>query len=99
MQIEGVEFREALEMLAARRPDLLILDIIMPGMDGYEVCHRLKADDRTRDIPIIFISALEHALNKVTAFSAGAVDYLTKPFEIIEIPYILYCNIISILFE
>lgn len=62
-------------------PDLILLDILMPGMDGYEVCRRLKADERTRDIPVIFISAINEAFNKAQAFSAGGVDYITKPFQ------------------
>ena len=70
--------------LAAAReelPDLILLDIRMPEMDGYEVCKRLKADERTRDIPIIFISALHEAFDKVKAFALGGVDYITKPFQ------------------
>lgn len=67
------------------RPDLILLDIMMPGMNGYEVCHHLKADDRTRDIPIIFISALDEGLDIATAFSVGGVDYLTKPFQAEEL--------------
>ncbi|MCP4010483.1 MAG: response regulator, partial [Proteobacteria bacterium] len=62
-------------------PDLILLDIRMPGMDGFEVCEKLKADERTRDIPVIFISALHEAVDKVRAFSAGGVDYITKPFQ------------------
>ncbi|MCP4199234.1 MAG: response regulator, partial [Proteobacteria bacterium] len=62
-------------------PDIILLDIMMPGMDGYEVCEQLKADERTRDIPVIFISALHETDEKVRAFSAGGVDYITKPFQ------------------
>ncbi|MCP4630102.1 MAG: response regulator, partial [bacterium] len=62
-------------------PDLILLDIMMPGMDGYEVCQQLKADERTRDIPVIFLSALDDVLDKIKAFSVGGVDYITKPFE------------------
>jgi len=62
-------------------PDLILLDIMMPGMNGFEVCEKLKADERTRDIPVIFISALHDAVDKVRAFSAGGVDYITKPFQ------------------
>ncbi len=62
-------------------PDLILLDILMPGMDGYEVCRRLKADEGTREIPVIFISALDETLDKVKAFSLGGVDYITKPFQ------------------
>ena len=62
-------------------PDLILLDIMMPEMDGYEVCSRLKADERTKDIPVIFISALSDVLDKVKAFGVGGVDYITKPFQ------------------
>ncbi len=72
-----------LALLAARRdpPDLILLDINMPEMNGYEVCERLKADDELRGIPVIFISALTEPLDKVKAFAIGGVDYLTKPFQ------------------
>ena len=66
-------------------PDLILLDIMMPEMDGYEVCRQLKADERTRDVPIIFISALDEILDKVKAFEVGGVDYITKPFESSEV--------------
>jgi two-component system sensor histidine kinase/response regulator len=62
-------------------PDLILLDIRMPGMDGYEVCRRFKADDRLRTIPIIFLSAFSEPADKVRAFEAGGVDYITKPFS------------------
>ncbi|MCP4348756.1 MAG: response regulator [Desulfobacterales bacterium] len=62
-------------------PDIILLDIMMPGMDGYEVCEQLKADERTRDIPVIFISALHETDEKIRAFSVGGVDYITKPFQ------------------
>ena len=62
-------------------PDLILLDILMPEPDGYEVCRQLKADPRTRDIPVIFISALDQAFDKVKAFAAGGVDYIGKPFQ------------------
>ncbi|MDM8529695.1 PAS domain S-box protein [Anaerolineales bacterium HSG25] len=67
------------------RPDLILLDIMMPLMDGYEVCERLKADEQTRDIPVIFISALNQAVDKVKAFSVGGVDFITKPFHAEEV--------------
>jgi phosphoserine phosphatase RsbU/P len=76
-----------LALLAARRdpPDLILLDINMPEMNGYEVCEHLKADDKLKEIPVIFISALTEQLDKVKAFSTGGVDYLTKPFQMEEL--------------
>ena len=62
-------------------PDLILLDIMMPGIDGFEVCRRLKAEPGTRDIPVIFLSALDDTVNKVKGFSLGAVDYISKPFQ------------------
>ncbi|MGG6294830.1 hybrid sensor histidine kinase/response regulator [Leptolyngbya sp. AN02str] len=69
----------------AAPPDLILLDVSMPEMDGYEVCQQLKQSDRTRDIPIIFLSALDDTLNKVKAFEVGGVDYITKPFHMQEV--------------
>lgn len=66
-------------------PDLILLDIKMPDMDGYEVCEHLKALDTTRNIPIIFLSALDDVIDKIKAFSLGAVDYITKPFQVEEV--------------
>ena len=76
-----------LALLAARRdpPDLILLDINMPEMNGYEVCEHLKADDELKGIPVIFISALTEQLDKVKAFAIGGVDYLTKPFQMEEL--------------
>jgi len=76
-----------LALLAARRdpPDLILLDINMPEMNGYEVCAHLKADDRLRGVPVIFISALTEPLDKVKAFATGGVDYITKPFQMEEL--------------
>src|SRR3984957_6136617 len=76
-----------LALLAARKdpPDLILLDINMPEMNGYEVCQHLKADETLRGIPIIFISALNDNLDKVKAFSTGGVDYITKPFQMEEL--------------
>ncbi len=75
----------ALDSVDLTQPDLILLDIMMPAMDGYEVCTRLKSNDRTRGIPIIFLSALVEVSNKVKAFNAGGVDYITKPFEPVEV--------------
>jgi diguanylate cyclase (GGDEF)-like protein len=66
-------------------PDLILLDIMMPGMDGYEVCQTLKTNLQTADLPIIFLSALDDAFDKVKAFAAGGVDYITKPFHFEEV--------------
>jgi diguanylate cyclase (GGDEF)-like protein len=81
----AVDGESALEAIAAARPDLLLLDVMMPGMNGYEVCSRLKSDPQTLGIPIIFLSALDDALDKVKAFQVGAADYITKPFQIKEV--------------
>ncbi|HEY9653465.1 MAG TPA: hybrid sensor histidine kinase/response regulator [Coleofasciculaceae cyanobacterium] len=67
------------------RPDLILLDIKMPGIDGYEVCRQLKIDEQTREIPVIFLSFLDEPWDKVTAFAVGGVDYVTKPFQTQEV--------------
>jgi two-component system sensor histidine kinase/response regulator len=75
----------ALATVLKEPPDLILLDIMMPEMDGFEVCRRLKADDLSHDIPVIFISALDETVDKIKAFSAGGVDYVTKPFQAEEV--------------
>ena len=75
----------ALEAVAEEPPDLILLDIMMPEMDGYEVCRRLKGNERYANIPIIFLTALTEIENKTKGFQMGAVDYITKPFEIAEV--------------
>ncbi|MBF0390212.1 MAG: response regulator [Desulfamplus sp.] len=75
----------ALNVALSDPPDLILLDINMPEMDGFEVCRRLKADEKTRQIPIIFISALTETLDKIKAFEVGGVDYVTKPFQFEEV--------------
>ncbi len=75
----------ALDEVQLTLPDLILLDIIMPDIDGYEVCQQLKSDPITSNIPIIFISALDDVLDKVKAFKVGCVDYITKPFEVAEV--------------
>ncbi|MGD9948054.1 MAG: response regulator [Desulfobulbus sp.] len=75
----------ALRSVALRPPDLILLDVKMPGMDGYEVCQALKAEEKSRDIPVIFISALDEIRDKIKGFKAGGVDYITKPFEETEV--------------
>ncbi len=75
----------ALRSVESTLPDLILLDVRMPEMDGYEVCSKLKASSRTKDVPVIFISALDEVIDKVKAFSIGGVDYITKPFQIQEV--------------
>ncbi|PHJ61165.1 response regulator receiver protein [Nostoc linckia z18] len=88
---QGFEVRKALNGKMALTacqmllPDVILLDINMPGMDGYQVCQQLKADDRTCEIPVIFISALDDVLDKAKAFDVGGVDYIAKPFHGAEV--------------
>ena len=76
-----IDGKTALKTAQAAPPDLILLDIMMPDMNGYEVCQHLKASLLTRDIPVIFISALDEVLDKVKAFAVGGTDYITKPFS------------------
>ncbi len=91
LELEGYEVRMAIngEMalmgVEAEPPDLILLDIMMPDMDGYEVCGQLKGDPQTKPIPVIFISALDDVFDKVKAFQAGAADYISKPFQAEEV--------------
>ena len=71
----------ALEFVGMKRPDLILLDIMMPEIDGFEVCRRLKSKEETKNIPIIFISGLDKSRDIVKGFQAGAVDYIVKPFQ------------------
>jgi PleD family two-component response regulator len=75
----------ALRAAQTAQPDLILLDINMPNMDGYEVCKRLKADAKTKQIPVIFLSALDEFLDKTKAFHVGGVGYVTKPFKSEEV--------------
>ncbi|MEL6150592.1 MAG: hybrid sensor histidine kinase/response regulator [Chloroflexota bacterium] len=75
----------ALRAARASKPDLILLDISMPNMDGYEVCTELKADPDLHDVPVIFVSALNEVMDKVRAFRVGGADYVTKPFEFAEV--------------
>jgi len=91
MTRDGYEVRPArsggMALMSAQPipPDLILLDVMMPAMDGYEVCSRLKADERTRDVPVIFISALEESVDRVRAFEIGGVDFINKPFQAEEV--------------
>ncbi len=81
----AINGRLALQIAKDAHPDIILLDIKMSEMDGYEVCRRLKADPQTSDIPIVFLSALDDIDAKVTAFETGGVDYITKPFQVPEV--------------
>ena len=71
----------ALERVAFAYPDIILLDVLMPGIDGFETCRRLKSSPAGQDIPIIFMTALSETVDKVKGFSLGAVDYVTKPIQ------------------
>ncbi|MBK6405875.1 MAG: fused response regulator/phosphatase [Holophagales bacterium] len=75
----------ALGSIAASPPDLVLLDIMMPGLDGYEVLRRLRSDPKTHELPVMFLSALEDVAHKAKGFELGANDYLSKPFELLEV--------------
>jgi len=81
----AIDGMEALAAVERELPDLILLDVIMPGMSGYEVCNKLKGNEKTQDIPIIFLTSVSDVLNKAQAFELGAADYLTKPFEVLEL--------------
>jgi putative two-component system response regulator len=87
LKAEGYEVRSAisgelaLHAATAQPPELILLDISMPGMNGFEVCQRLKQQDQTRDVPVIFVSAMSETLEKLKGFELGAVDYVTKPYQ------------------
>jgi diguanylate cyclase (GGDEF)-like protein len=72
---------EAIHLARAQLPDLILLDVMMTGMNGYEVCRRLKDDDRTRGIPVIFVTSMDHEEDEAAGLDAGAIDYLTKPIR------------------
>ncbi len=82
---KALNWQMALTACQAVLPDLILLDIMMPEIDGYEVCRRLKGWNKTADIPVVFISALDDVFDKVRAFQAGGLDYITKPFEFQEV--------------
>jgi DNA-binding response OmpR family regulator len=75
----------ALKRVGYAKPDIILLDVMMPGIDGFETCRRLKADEGTKNIPIIFMTALTDTIDKVKGFEAGAVDYITKPLHHAEL--------------
>jgi CheY-like chemotaxis protein len=79
--IVAINGEEALELIQSEKPDLILLDIMMPGIDGYEVCRRIKSNDKTRDIPVVFLSAKQAENAKQKGLELGADDYITKPFD------------------
>ncbi len=83
--ISASDGKSALQIIADDPPDLILLDIMMPDMDGYEVCKLLKKDPETKDIPLIFLSGRANLQDKTRGFELGAADYITKPFEIREV--------------
>lgn len=83
--IEASDGTQALERVREMAPDIILLDINMPHMDGIEVCRRLKADPETQGIPIIFVSGVNELEEKIHAFQEGAIDYVTKPFQVDEV--------------
>jgi DNA-binding response OmpR family regulator len=76
---------EALARVAYEKPDLILLDVLMPGMDGMEVCRRLKAEPASREIPVIFLTCMSDSHDILAGFEAGAVDYVAKPFRMPEL--------------
>lgn len=83
--VEAENGQTALTLASEESPDLILLDVMMPDLDGFEVCKRLKANDQTRDIPVIFLTVHDKLSDKMTAFKAGGVDYMTKPFHTQEV--------------
>ncbi|XOF32517.1 MAG: response regulator [Candidatus Electrothrix sp. YB6] len=77
--------QRALTVLPKIKPDLILLDVMMPSMNGFEVCRRIKADKELVAVPVIFMTALDSVGDKMVGFSAGAVDYITKPFQQAEV--------------
>ncbi|MCP3924821.1 MAG: two-component system response regulator [Desulfobacterales bacterium] len=85
--------KKAIEYVQQNQVDLILLDILMPGMDGFETCQILKEDEDTKNIPVIFITAMDDPTHKTKAFEGGAVDYITKPFDIREVGARVYTHL------
>jgi DNA-binding response OmpR family regulator len=83
--LDFLDGKTALKATEETQPDLIMLDIVMPVMDGFEVCRRLKKDQKTKEIPVLFISSLDETADKVKAFQVGGVDYVSKPFQFAEV--------------
>lgn len=78
--LEAVDGEQALRLAHSDTPDLILLDVMMPGIDGYETCRRLKADPQTAEIPVVMLSAKSQQAEKTVGLQAGALDYICKPF-------------------
>ena len=89
----ALDGRTGLQRAESGRPDLILLDVMMANMDGFETCRKLKANSATKDIPVIFMTALTDTTHKVKAFASGAVDYITKPFEPEEVLARVYTHL------
>ena len=83
--LEATDGIKAIEIAIANTPDLILLDIKMPSMDGYQVCTNLKSNPITQQIPVIFISAIESIEEKIEAFTVGGIDFINKPFHLVEV--------------
>src|SRR5580704_6640305 len=81
----ALDGESALRSIEKNPPDIVLLDIVMPGLDGYAVCSRIRGNEAWRDIPVMFLSSLEDAQDKARGFEAGGNDYVTKPFEPLEV--------------
>lgn len=83
--LEATNGEEAVEIAKGQKPDLILMDLIMPKLDGYTACAQIKADEATKGIPVVILTAVGHELNKKYATEMGAAGYLTKPFSIKEL--------------
>jgi two-component system alkaline phosphatase synthesis response regulator PhoP len=83
--LEATNGEEAVEIAKEKKPDLILMDLIMPKMDGYTACSEIKADQATRGIPVVILTGVRHELNKKFAMEMGAEGYVTKPFDIQEL--------------
>jgi len=86
--------QEAIQLAETTPPDLILLDVLMPGIDGFETCKQLKAGKATKEIPVIFLTSLTDTSDKIKGFKAGAIDYITKPFQREEVIARVTCQII-----
>jgi CheY-like chemotaxis protein len=87
--LEAANGEEAVGIAKAQQPDLILMDLIMPKMDGYTACSEIKADEATKGIPVVVLTAVGHPLNKKFAIEMGAAGYVTKPFNIEELIYVI----------